>query len=153
GGSDMTWTVTHWIAADPTASAFLKGAKAPGGMHVNTYYKNVKYPTNTFTAQDPSQEYLHLYNPVFGLGNVVNFQAINAFSADSWVKATLGNHPAVPREPVGNRALVAVLDQGDAALNRFPVAAIPNGAGRFVLPSNASMAAALSHMVSGGNGT
>jgi hypothetical protein len=122
-------------------------------MHVNSYYKNVHYPTNTFTAQDPSLEYLHLFNPEFGLGNVVNFQAINDFPGDSWVKDTFGNYPAIPAEPVGNRALIAVLDQADAALDRFPVAAIPNAAGRYVLPDNASMAAALSHMTSAGNGT
>jgi hypothetical protein len=153
GGSDMTWTLTRWIAADPTASAFLKGTKAPGGMHVNTFYRGVKYPTNTFTAQDPSLEYSHLYNPVFGLNNVVNFQAVNAYPGDSWVKDNTGNFPAEPPEPVGDRELVAVMDQADAALNGFPVAAIPNAAGRFVKPSNASMAAALSHMTGDGNGT
>lgn len=153
GGSDMTWTVTRWIGANPTAKGFLDGKAAPGGLHVNTYYKGVRYPTNQFTAQDPSTEYQKLFNPVFGLSNVVNYQAIDTIPGDAWVKDNFGNYPALTPEPVGNRALVAIVDQGDAALDGFPVAAIPNTAGRFVQPSDATMAAALGHMTGGGNGT
>jgi hypothetical protein len=153
GGSDMTWTTTRWIAADPTAHGFLTGKPAPGGMHVNTYYKGVQFPTNQFTPQDPSIEYQKLFNPVFGLNNVVTYQAINTIPGDSWAKDQTGNYPALPPEPVGNRALISVLDQGDAALDGFPVAAIANAAGRYVQPSAATMAAALSHMTSDGSGT
>lgn len=153
GGSDMTWTTTRWIAADPTAKGFLAGKPAPGGMHVNTFYKGVQFPTNQFTPQDPGIEYQKLFNPVFGLNNVVTYQAINAIPGDSWVKDQTGNYPALPPEPVGNRALISVLDQGDAALDGFPVAAIANAAGRYVQPSDTTMAAALSHMTSDGSGT
>jgi hypothetical protein len=54
---------------------------------------------------------------------------------------------------VGHRALFAVLDQGDAALDHFPTAKIRNAAGDYVRPTNGTMAAALSHMSSDGNGT
>jgi hypothetical protein len=54
---------------------------------------------------------------------------------------------------VGHRALIAVLDQGDAALDHFPTAKIRNAAGDYVRPTNGTMAAALSHMSSDGSGT
>ena len=54
--NDLTWTVTRWIAADPTAAAFIKGAPAPGvnghQMYINTNYKGATYPTDTFQTQD-----------------------------------------------------------------------------------------------------
>jgi hypothetical protein len=67
---------------------------------------------------------------------------------------------------VGHRLLLAIIGQGDAALDRFPTAKLSNGATKkirigtkkikepvYVRPSNASMAAALSHMTSDGSGT
>ena len=54
---------------------------------------------------------------------------------------------------MGHRALIAILDQGDAALDHFPIAKIRNAAGDYVSPTNGTMAAALSHMSSDGDGT
>jgi ABC-type phosphate transport system substrate-binding protein len=154
GPSDMTWTVTRWIGADPDASSFLAGTFDPYAMHVNTYYLGLKYPTNTFQPQDPSQLWSNEYQPVFGLAKAVGYQAVNEPSGS--------NIPAVapatgftkdPPEPVGNRGLIAVVDQGDSTLDHFPTAALRNAAGKYVRPSNAHMAAALSHMISDGSGT
>ena len=155
GLSDLTWTVTRWIGANPTASAFLQGTPAPGKMHVNTFYKGLKYPVDQFTAQDPSPEYTRLYNPVQPFSRVVTFQALSQDSGSNTPSCT-GTDCSFsqdPAEPVGDRALVAILDEGDAALDHLPVAAIPNAAGKYVQPTNAAMAAALSHMTSAGNGT
>jgi ABC-type phosphate transport system substrate-binding protein len=155
GDSDMTWTVTRWIGANPDASAFLAGQPDPFGMHVNTYYLGLKYPTDQFSAQDPIGTWSRLYNPQLPLSRVVDLQVLNMDAGQNTPSCT-GNHcyyTQDPPEPAGVRRLVAVIDQGDAALNGFPTAAIPNAAGAYVQPTNATMAAALSHMVSDGSGT
>jgi hypothetical protein len=152
----MTWTMTRWIGADSGASSFLAGTFDPYGMHVNTYYLGLKYPTNTFQVQDPSLLWSNEYQPVFGLRRAVDFQAV---SQDSGANVPFTNpngsitYTKDPPQPVGHRALIAVVDQADSALDHFPTAAIRNAAGDYVGPSNATMAAALRHMSSNGSGT
>jgi ABC-type phosphate transport system substrate-binding protein len=156
GPSDMTWTVTRWIGADSAASSYLAGIFDPYGMHVNTYYLGVKYPTNTFQVQDPTLLWSNEYQPVFGLRRAVDYQAVSqdAGANVSTVQPNgTTNYTKDPAQPVGHRALIAVVDQGDSALNHFPTAAIRNAAGDYVRPSNAHMAAALKHMSSDGSGT
>src|SRR5215472_3458458 len=154
--SDMTWTMTRWIGADPDASTYLTGTFDPYGMHVNTSYLGLKYPVSAFQVQDPSQWWSNEYQPVFGLAKAVNYQAVSQDSGAN-VPFTNPNGTTIytkdPPEPVGDRTLIAIVDQGDAALDHFPTAAIRNAAGDYVRPSNAHMAAALSHMSSDGSGT
>ena len=154
--SDMTWTMTRWIGADPDASTFLTGTFDPYGMHVNTSYLGLKYPVSAFQVQDPSQWWSNEYQPVFGLAKAVNYQAVSQDSGAN-VPFTNPNGTTIytkdPPEPVGDRALIAIVDQGDSALDHFPTAALRNAAGDYVRPSNAHMAAALSHMSSDGSGT
>jgi hypothetical protein len=156
GPSDMTSTVTRWIGADSGASSFLAGTFDPYGMHVNTYYLGVKYPQNTFQVQDPTLLWSNEYQPVFGLRRAVDYQAVSQDSGANVATVQPNgttNYTKDPAEPVGHRALIAVVDQGDSALNHFPTAAIRNAAGNYVGPSNADMAAALRHMTSNGSGT
>src|SRR5215831_2215517 len=156
GPSDMTWTVTRWLGADSAASSFLAGTFDPYGMHVNTYYLGLKYPASSFQVQDPSLLWSNEYQPVFGLHRAVDYQAV---SQDSGANVPFNNpngtisYTKDPPQPVGHRALIAVVDEGDAALNHFPRAAIRNAAGDYVRPSNTGMAAALKHMSSAGSGT
>jgi hypothetical protein len=154
GPSDMTWTVTRWIGADPTATAFLAGTADQYKTHVNTYYTGLKYPVDTFTPQDPNTVWSQEYSPVFPLSQAVTYQALNENSGSIIpVPPPQTGYSKDPPEPVGDRALFAVLDEGDAALNQFPTAAIPNAAGNYVQPDATTMAAAVSHMVSNGSGT
>ena len=154
--SDMTSTVTRWIGADSGASSFLAGTFDPYGMHVNTYYLGLKYPVNTFQVQDPALWWSNEYQPVFGLSKAVNYQAVDQDSGAN-VPFTNPNgsitYTKDPPQPVGHRALIAIVGQGAAALNHFPTAKIRNAAGDYVRPSNGTMAAALSHMSSDGSGT
>ena len=156
GNSDMTWTVTSWINANSDASGFLAGIFDPWGTHVNSYYVGVKYPTDTFTAQDPTLTWAQEFSPVFPLRQAVTYQALNE-NAGSDQPTVNPNGQIIytkdPPEPIGDRALFAVVDMGDAALNHFPVAALPNADGKDVTPSNASMAAAVSRMSNSGSGT
>ena len=158
GQSDMTWTVTRWIAANADAAGFLKGQFDPWGMHVNTDYEDtgtggVQYPANAFAAQDSYPVIQHRYSPLFPLGLVASYQVENWEPGTSWEKDQTGNFPKDPIQPPGQRALFAILDQADAAAFRFPVAEIPNTAGQYVLPTRSAMAAAVQDMSGNGSGT
>ena len=153
GQSDTTWTMTRWIDANKDASQFLAGHPDPYGTHLNTYYKGLQYPTNAFTAQDPFPFIAHLYNPIFPFGEVAIDQAQNWPPEFSDMKDQSGNYPRLPPQLPGQRALIALTGQGDAAAFLFPVTAIPNATGHFVGPTNAGMAAAVATMIPAGNGT
>jgi hypothetical protein len=159
GHSDMTYTATRWIAANPDAASFLTGTFDPWGMHVNTDYETgpngtgVTYPTDSFDAQDSYPVIQHRYSPVFPLQAAAAFQAENWEPGTSWEKDQFGNFPKDPIQPPGQRALFAILDQADSAAFSFPVAEIPNATGTYVLPTNSAMAAALQGMQSTGSGT
>jgi hypothetical protein len=153
GHSDMTWTVTRWIDAKPDAASFLAGQFDQWGMHVNGDYLNTPYPIDAFDAQDSYPVIQHRYSPVFPLQLAAAYQAENWEPGTSWEKDQFGNFPKDPIQPPGQRALFAILDQGDSAAFRFPVAEIPNATGTYVLPTNSAMAAALQGMTSDGSGT
>jgi hypothetical protein len=147
GHSDMTWEVTRWIAANHAAQSFMGGHFDRFGMHVNTDYLGLKYPLDSFTGQDSYPVISHKYSPVFPLSLVANYQVQNWEPGTFWEKDQFGNFPRDPIEIPGERALFAILDQGDAAAFRFPTARILNHTGHYVAPSNKTMAAALPALV------
>ena len=154
GNYDLSWTVTRWISASPTASAFIKGTPAPGGMHINTYYKGMTYPTDSFLSQDPYLLIQHQYSPTYPPEKVALYQSENWDPGTQWQKDPVtGNYPANSPEAPGSRSLISVLGDGDSAAYDFPVMAIPNAAGQYVTPTSAAMSAAIKHLVSSGNGT
>jgi hypothetical protein len=151
GHSDMTWEVTRWIADNKEADGFMQGQFDPWGMHVNTDYLGIKYPLDSFTSQDSYPVIAHLYSPVFPLDQVAQYQAENWDPGTDWEKDDTGNFPKNPIEIPGERGLFAILDEGEAAAFRFPVAEILNDKGRYVAPSLKSMAAALPSLVPAGS--
>ena len=110
GHSDMTWEVTRWIAANPAGGGFMAGQFDKWGMHVNTDYLGLKYPTDSFTAQDSYPVIAHKYSPVFPLSMVASYQAQNWEPGTQWQKDQFGNFPRDPIEVPGGRALFAILD-------------------------------------------
>jgi hypothetical protein len=169
GNSDMTFAVTRWLESDPDASAFLAGQPDQWHMHVNTYYKDLGYPIQQFLPEDPgwtdqppdaALESMQLsWNPVHGLDNVTHDLAGNTSTAltnfgigcsdPTWHGgACNGNwtYPNVGVQPLGQRQLMAIVDQGSAAAFRFPTAKLVNPAGNAVAPTTASMTAALNTM-------
>jgi hypothetical protein len=151
GESDMTWETTRWIASNPAAAGFMQGQFDPWGMHLNTDYLGLKYPVNSFTSQDNFPVIEHKYSPVFPLSAVAGYQVANWDPGTDYEKDQYGNFPKDPIQIPGERGLFAILDQGDAAAFRFPVAEIENSKGRYVVPSDKSMAAALPAMVASGS--
>ena len=59
---------------------------------------------------------------------------------------TTGNFDSLPPQIAGNRDLWSVIDHADAARFLIPAAALQNAAGKFVRPTDASMAAAVKDM-------
>ena len=153
GHSDLTWTVFRWIDASRAARAFLRGKPDPWGMRVNSYYRGPGRPVNIFTVNDPFPVIVHQYVPVFPFSQVAFYQASNWDPGTYWFKDPFGNYQPNPIEPPGQRALIAITGQGDAAAFGFPVAAIRNGAGRYTEPTDAAMAAAVEAMIPDGSGT
>jgi hypothetical protein len=153
GQSDTTWTVTRWIGASRAASQFLAGQFDPYGEHVNTYYLGDQYPTNTFVNQDPYPIIAHEYSPVFPFSQVATDQVENWPPGTFYIKDQSGNYDRLPAQIPGQRALIAITGQGDAAADLFPVAALRNGAGDYTEPTGAGMAAAVRTMIPAGDGT
>ncbi|MGN6792491.1 MAG: hypothetical protein ACTHJW_08890 [Streptosporangiaceae bacterium] len=147
GHSDMTWEVTRWIANNHAAQSFMGGHFDRFAMHVNTDYLGITYPLDSFTGQDSYPVIAHKYSPVFPLSLVASYQVQNWEPGTFWEKDQFGNFPRDPIEIPGERALFAILDQGDAAAFRFPTARILNHSGHYVAPSDKTMAAALPAMV------
>jgi hypothetical protein len=156
GNSDMTFEVTRWIGANADAARFLTGWPDPWGMHVNLNYLGTQFPEQQFTSQDNFFDWSQSYSPTFPLAKVVLYQADNwdpgiSLQPDPGTKPP--TYPSNPVEPPGTRDLEAILDEGDAAALDFPTAALLNHAGKYVTPTQASMAAAVSDMTVSSNGT
>jgi hypothetical protein len=155
GPSDMTYMATRWIAANKDATSFLRGIPDRWGMRVNSYYDNVKYPTDAFVPQDPSAQVQRAYSPIFPLVNGVNDMQEAWPPGTGYRKQFCGNGPKgycrLTQETPGSRVLFGVLDYADTAAFQIPSAALLNPAGRYVTPSARSMAAAVNSMVDNGN--
>jgi len=153
GQTDMTWDVTDWIHADKDAKAFLRGQFDPWGMHLNTNYDGLKYPYNDFVGQDSYPIIAQEYNPVFPLSTVASDMVNNWPPGFSITKDQFGNYPRLPAQPVGQRALITILDEADSASYLFPTAAVPNATGTYTEPTTSAMEAALKGMADTGDGT
>jgi hypothetical protein len=154
GDNDTTWTVTRWIDANKAARGFLAGQFDRWGMHVNTHYLGMHYPTNAFVGMDPYIVIANYYNPIFPFSQVAIDQAMNWPPADEPYKDPVtGNYDRLPPEVPGQRALIAITGQGDSAADLFPTAALRNGAGAYTKPSDVGMAAAVKTMIPAGDGT
>jgi hypothetical protein len=171
GNSDLIYALTRWVASDPTAAAFLAGAKDPWGMHVNTYYKNPGWPTSSLTVSDPGWSHAstpdgsngycpgngtsqNSWGPISGLDNVAS-TLLGGQSSAYDVTPTLNvpcSYPKVAPETTGTRFLLAVVDQGHASAFQFPTAELENAAGDFVAPTTASIAAGVANQTTNPDG-
>jgi hypothetical protein len=151
GESDMTWELTRWIAANKQAKAFVDGSFDPWGEHVNTDYLDMQLPTNSLNSMDAFAPIAHRYDPVFPLSAVAQYQVENWYPATSFDQDPQGNYDKLSPEVPGQRALFAIMDEADAAAYQLPVAALENADGKYVVPTDTSMTAALSQMHTAGN--
>jgi hypothetical protein len=153
GQTDMTWDLTSWIAANKDAAGFLAGQFDPWGMHLNTNYNKLGYPYNDFVGQDNYPIIAQEYNPTFPLTTVASDMVENWPPGFSITKDQQGNFERLPAQPVGQRALITLIDEADSAAYLFPSAAIPNATGTYTTPTTSAMQAALQGMSKAGDGT
>jgi ABC-type phosphate transport system substrate-binding protein len=147
GNQNLTWELTRWLAADAATKKFLAGTKDSSGMQVNTGFKGISYPVAQFDARDANPQFVHGFIPLLGLDAVASYLVTNRDNSETYVPNPItGNYDKTGPIAVGNRALIAIVSTSDAAALRFPVARILNGAGKYVAPTDASMAAAISAM-------
>lgn len=155
--SDMTYELTRYLNADADARAFLDGEPDDWDMHVNTYWTDVLYPTETFEARDPNERVISAYQPIQGLRNVAAKLVSNAYPGVSTdldpsgknIKFGPGNTGI---QPPGSRAFVAIVDTSNAAAFRFPTAQLLNAAGEFVAPTSDAMATGVAAMTVNADG-
>jgi hypothetical protein len=155
--SDLTALLWSWVAADPDASAFLKGTPDLHGMVINPNNKDLILPTSSFPRNDQTCIDVRIANEVNAplctldahpFTNDMHDSGRSASRSDS--KATTivqgpdGHTPTpkkVDRQLPGQRALLAVVDTATAVRYGLPTAALRNTAGQFVAPTNESLLA------------
>ncbi|WP_239332429.1 hypothetical protein [Frankia sp. CiP3] len=161
-GEDLTYELTRWLAADPDASAFLKGTKDPAGMHVSDYFLDawnkggLRFPLDTFRTVDPTSAMNMTFAPLSGLDAVVRQAAAGAPAGKdpSSISDQDPSHQpssyAAARQ--GFRSLFVLFDSADATNLSMPQAELKNAAGSFTTPTGAAMAAAVKAMTVDANG-
>ncbi len=155
-GEDLTYEVTRWLAADPDASAFLKGTKDPYGMHVSNYFLdawnkgNVQYPLDTFRTVDPTSAMNMTFAPLSGLDAVVRQAAAGAPAGKdpSTISDQDPSHQPSSYSAArqGARSLFVLYDSADATNLSMPQAELKNAAGSFTAPTETSVTAAVKAM-------
>lgn len=146
GNADFTYELTRYIESDADARAFLAGTPDPWGMRVNTAYKGISYPANTFELRDPSVYMTYSFQPLGDFTALAN-NLIQAKPAGAqWLISPDDNgtptHLKFTAQPVGFHSLVAIMDSASAAALRLPTAQLQNAAGSYVAPDSAGMTAA-----------
>ena len=143
--SDMTWTLTRWITADPQARAFLNGQPDPYGMHVNKAYQGLEMPVERFPVLDQAQS--NDFEPIQGLDHVAQSLSLAQFpGAISSVEDGLTIVTKPPRQNPGRREVIGIVDAAEAAAFRLQTADLTNSAGEFVGPTPTGLAAGVKSM-------
>ncbi|WP_134741383.1 hypothetical protein [Nocardioides sp. 503] len=160
--SDVVEQVTDYIAHDKAAMSFVNGKPDPWGMRVNPAYKRIKLPTsswplldsyipeteNTCRQKNPAVYFTQLAAPVTTLRKIAealldawpNVQTRCEYdvATDSY---KLGR---VDRQSYGSRFMLGIVSLGDAERFGLRSAALETKSGRYVTPTEGSIAAAVS---------
>jgi hypothetical protein len=158
GSADFTYELTQYIQSDAAAREFLAGKPDDWGMHVNTAYKGITYPANTFELRDPSVYMTYSFQPLGDFTALANYlvQGRQA-GVDFFVNPDPDNggaltHLKFAALPVGQRGLIAIIDSASAAALRLPTAQLLNAAGSYVGPTSDGMTAATADMKKNADG-
>lgn len=149
--SDTTRVLTRWIASDPDAAAFINGTPDPWGMTVNTNYRAVPLPFDSFPLLD--QLMSDTYAPIQELEALARQVSIAQHpGATNVVEDGVNVAIKPPRQNPGRREVIGIIDAASAARFRLATAALQNASGAFVEPTDASMLAAIAHAKIGKDG-
>jgi hypothetical protein len=136
--SDLTWTLTSWINADPQARAFLNGKPDQYGMHVNKAYLKLALPVSSFPLLDQHQS--DSFQPIQGLDQVSRQLSLAQFpgaSSDVENGVTVISKPA--RQNPGRREVIGIIDTADASAFLLDSAALRNTGGAYVAPTQGAL--------------
>jgi hypothetical protein len=156
-GADITSLLWRWITADPDARAFLAGSPDPFGMVINPNNKNLVLPTSTFPRNDQScatttddfgNSLTNCNLDLHPYATDMHNAGRSASRGDSQARQNIFDntvHQPVstkfPRQLIGARALMAVVDAATAARYDLPTAQLLNAAGKYVAPTTDSLLA------------
>jgi hypothetical protein len=143
--SDLTWTLTSWINADPQARAFLNGKPDEYGMHVNKAYLKLPLPVASFPLLDSHQA--DLFQPIQGLDQVsrqLSLAQVPGALSDVENGVTVVSKPA--RQNPGRREVIGIIDTADASAFLLDNASLRNAGGAYVAPTPAALAATEKHL-------
>ncbi len=134
--SDTTLALTRWIAADPDATAFIKGEPDPWGMTVNTNYKKLALPFASYPLLD--DQLSTTYQPIQGMDALARQLSIAQFPG-ALVTDEGGVNVVTkpPRQNPGAREVIGILDAASAARFLLPTASLENTGGGYVAPTAA----------------
>jgi hypothetical protein len=142
--SDTTLALTRWIEADPAARAFIAGKADPWGMHVNSHYKKIALPFDTFAVLDRAQS--DFFAPVQELDALARQTSIAQFpGAITSIENGVSVISKPPRQNPGSREVIGIIDAASAADFRLSTARLLNTGGAYVAPSTTGVLAALAH--------
>ncbi len=159
--SDVIESVTSYIQADPEAKAFVEGKADKWGMVVNPSYKSIPLPTREWPLldeyvpaseqeclqQNPSPYFTQLAAPVSTLRKVAE-SVLDAWpNVQTRCERSTVNDPwklgRVDRQGLGTRFVLGIVTLGDAERFGLRKAALQTKRGRYVVPSDRSIAAAI----------
>ncbi|UDY22999.1 hypothetical protein [Nocardioides sp. Kera G14] len=163
--SAVIQALTSYIASDRDAMAWLKGKADSSGMVVNSYYKGLKLPVNTWPLMDqwvptktgqacldanPAPYMQKIAAPVSSFAliaksmllswpNVSTICALDSTS-NTWTMGRVG------QQGIGRRLQLGLVSLGDAARYGLTVAGLEAKSGHFIAPDTAGMEAAVGVM-------
>jgi hypothetical protein len=150
-GADITSLLWRWIIADPDARAFLAGSPDQFGMVINPNNRNLALPTSTFPRNDQScadttddfgNSLTNCNLDLHPYATDMHNAGRSASRGDTLARQNIFDntvHQPVstkfPRQLIGARALMAVVDAATAARYDLPTAELLNAAGKYVAPT------------------
>lgn len=161
GLSDSAEVVWRYVLSDADARAFLAGKPDPWGMVLNARYRGLSLPTDSFPRADLGCKLPVTAPAGFDLENCTLdvFPYANSFGSaarqlsrgdanrrDVPKLSQINSYGLSPNQQFGERSLLALTDTSSVARYDQVAVALRNKAGKFVLPTTASMAAAVSSM-------
>lgn len=159
--SDVLQQLTEYIAQDKDAMDFIHGKPDPWGMRVNPKYKNISLPRpewplldtyvpeteNTCRQNNPAVYFSQIAAPVTTL------RKISEALLDAWpnvqtrcefdISTNQYKLGRIDRQSFGSRFMLGIVSLGDAERYGLRSAALETTKGRYVEPSDASLAAAV----------